>query len=81
VGRACGTHGRGEKRVQGFGGKAGRKTTTWKTKASMVGWDQNGYYGGWLGGVVDWIHLAQDRYLWRALVNVVMNLQVLAPRN
>jgi hypothetical protein len=33
VGRACGTHGRGEKSVQGFGGKAGRKETTWKTKA------------------------------------------------
>jgi hypothetical protein len=28
-----------------------------------------------LGGV-DWIGLAQDRYRWRALVNVVMNLQV-----
>jgi hypothetical protein len=25
VGAACGTHGRGEKRVQGFGGKARRK--------------------------------------------------------
>jgi hypothetical protein len=25
VGRACGTHGRGEKYVQGFGGKARRK--------------------------------------------------------
>jgi hypothetical protein len=23
---------------------------------------------------VDWIHLAQDRYLWRASVNTVMNL-------
>jgi hypothetical protein len=33
VGRACGTHGRGEKRVQGFGGKARRKKTTWKTEA------------------------------------------------
>jgi hypothetical protein len=32
-GRACGTHGRGEKRVQGFGGKASRKKTTCKTKA------------------------------------------------
>jgi hypothetical protein len=28
-----------------------------------------------LGGV-DWIGLAQDRYRWRALVNVVMNLWV-----
>jgi hypothetical protein len=28
VGGACSTHGRGEKRVQGFGGKARRKKTT-----------------------------------------------------
>jgi hypothetical protein len=27
-------------------------------------------------GVVDWIGLAQDRYRWRALVNLVMNLRV-----
>jgi hypothetical protein len=33
VGGAFGTHGRGEKRVQGFGGKARMKKTTWKTKA------------------------------------------------
>jgi hypothetical protein len=26
--------------------------------------------------VMDWIGLAQDRYRWRALVNLVMNLQV-----
>jgi hypothetical protein len=26
--------------------------------------------------VVDWMHLAQDRDLWRALVKMVMNLQV-----
>jgi hypothetical protein len=25
---------------------------------------------------VDWIHLAQDRNQWRALVNKVMNFQV-----
>jgi hypothetical protein len=29
---------------------------------------------GWDG--MDWIHLAQDRDQWRALVNTVMNLQV-----
>jgi hypothetical protein len=33
VGGACGTHGRGEKSVQGFGRKVRRKETTWKTKA------------------------------------------------
>jgi hypothetical protein len=33
---------------------------------------------GW--GSIDWIQLAQDRDRWRALVNTVMNLRVLAPR-
>jgi hypothetical protein len=33
---------------------------------------------GW--GGVEWIHLAQDRDRWRAVVNAVMNLQVLGPR-
>jgi hypothetical protein len=34
---------------------------------------------GW--GSVDWIQLSQDRDRWRALVNKVINLRVLAPRN
>jgi hypothetical protein len=29
---------------------------------------------------VDWIQLAQDRDRWRALVNMVMNLRIMAPR-
>jgi hypothetical protein len=33
-----------------------------------------------LGGV-DWIRLAQDRDLWLAVVNAVMNLRLLAPRS
>jgi hypothetical protein len=32
-------------------------------------------------GNVDWIQLTQDRDRWRALVNTVMNLRVLAPRS
>jgi hypothetical protein len=32
-------------------------------------------------GSVDWIRLAQDRDLWRAVVSAVMNLRVLAPRS
>jgi hypothetical protein len=34
---------------------------------------------GW--GDVEWIHLAQDRDRWRALVNAVMNLRALAQRS
>jgi hypothetical protein len=34
---------------------------------------------GWRS--VDWIQLAQDRDRWQALVNTVMNLQVLEPQN
>jgi hypothetical protein len=47
VDQACGTHGRGEKRVQGFGGKE----TTQKTEALMRRWDQNESWGDGLGGV------------------------------
>jgi hypothetical protein len=36
-------------------------------------------FGRLVAGVWEWIHLAQDRDHWRALVNAVMNLRVLAP--
>jgi hypothetical protein len=36
---------------------------------------------GRLVGGVEWIHLAQDKDYWRAVVNAVMNLRVLPPRS
>jgi hypothetical protein len=39
VGWACGTQGRGEKRVQDFVGKARRQETARKTEDLMGGWD------------------------------------------
>jgi hypothetical protein len=36
---------------------------------------------GRLAGSVEWIHLAQDRDHWRAVVNAVMNLRVQSPRS
>jgi hypothetical protein len=78
MGRACGTHGRGEVGVQGFDGKAkgktplGRPRYRWNDGIRMdlreIGW-----------GSVDRIQLAQDRYRWWAVVNIVMNLWVLVP--
>jgi hypothetical protein len=79
VGTACGTHGRGEKSVQSFGGKSPERDHLQdqgiegriRRDLRQTGW----------GVGVEWIHLAQDRDRWWALVNVVMNLQVLAPRS
>jgi hypothetical protein len=76
-----GTHGSGEKRVQGFlvGKPEGKRRLRrprhrWEDGIKMdlkeIGW-----------GVMEWIHLAQDRDRWRAVVNVVMNLWLLAPRS
>jgi hypothetical protein len=79
VGRAFGTHGRVEKRVQGFvGNPEGKRPLVrprcrWEDGINMDLEDT-----GW--GYVQWIHLAQDRDRCRAVVNAVWNFRVLVPR-
>jgi hypothetical protein len=67
VGQACGTHGRGDENVDGFGGKSegerplGRLRCRWRDGVRMdrreTGSEES----------VEWIPLAQDRDRWRAL--------------
>jgi hypothetical protein len=53
----------------GYWWKARRPRHRWVSNVKIdlreIGWD-----------VMDWIDVAQDRDKWRALVNMVMNLQV-----
>jgi hypothetical protein len=70
---------RGETCTGFWGGKARRKKQLrrprrrWedgiKVNLREIGWG------------VEWVHLAQDRDRWRAVVNAVMNFRVLAPRS
>jgi hypothetical protein len=50
---------------------------TWNRRGDGIRMDLRDI--GW--GSVDWIQLAQDMDRWRALVNTVMNLRVLAPQS
>jgi hypothetical protein len=69
VGGTCGTRGEERKVYRVFVGKPeGKRPLGMDLKE--IGW-----------GRVEWIQLAQDRGRWRAVVNVVMNLRVLAARN
>jgi hypothetical protein len=78
VGGACGTHGRGKKPVESFGGKARRKKPLERPDVGgRMGskWTLRGLAGG-----VEWIYVAQDRDRLRAVVNAVMKPRILAPR-
>jgi hypothetical protein len=81
VGGACSTHGRGEKSVEGFGGKARGEGDHWEDQGVSGRMGSEWILGrfAW-GGGVDCIRLAQDRDRWRDVVSAVMNLRVLAPR-
>jgi hypothetical protein len=68
------THGRDERCIKILVGKPegrrplGRPRRRWEDNIKVDLWE--------IGfGDVDWIHLAQDRDRWRALVNTVMNLR------
>jgi hypothetical protein len=70
------TDGRDEKYIQNFGRETWREQIIqiprrmWEDNIKMdlreISWES-----------VDWMHMAQDRDQWRAVVNTVMNLRVL----
>jgi hypothetical protein len=75
MGGACSTHGEVSNAYKILVGKLegnrslGRPRHRWEDNIRA---DLNEI--GWEG--VDWIHLAQDRDWWRALVNMVMNVLI-----
>jgi hypothetical protein len=80
VGGTCGTHGRGEECVQSFGRKARKNRPLGRPRCRREdGIRMDLRETGW--GSVEWIQLAQDKDWWKAVVNTVMNLQVLVPRS
>jgi hypothetical protein len=75
VGWTCGTHGGGERCLEGFSWEAegkrplGRPRRRWEDNIKM---DLREIEIDW----ANWIQLAQDRVQWRACVNTVMSLRV-----
>jgi hypothetical protein len=79
MGRACGTHGRGE--CTRFWWESPKERYHWEDQGVGEKMGSEWILGRLAWGCVDWILLAQDRDRWRAVVSAVMNLLVLAPRS
>jgi hypothetical protein len=73
-----GTHGRGEVYKVLVGRPEGKRPLRKPKRRWENGIRMDLSEIGW--GSVEWMQLAQDRDRWRALVNTVLNLRVLAPR-
>jgi hypothetical protein len=75
MGRACSTYGE-KSNVHKIlvGNPEGKRPL----RRPRLWWEDNIKIGlkRYIMGWIDWIDLAQDRDLWRALVNTVMNLRV-----
>jgi hypothetical protein len=67
--------------------RIGEESVWWESEKKRDNWEDKGVDGirmdlrkiGW--GSVALIQLPQDRGWWRTVVNTVINLRVLAPRN
>jgi hypothetical protein len=80
VGGACDTHGEGRNVYRVLvGNPEGVRSLERPRRRWEDGIKMNLREIGW--GGVEWIHLAQDRDRWRAVVNAVMNLRVTVPRS
>jgi hypothetical protein len=80
LGEACGTHRREEESIQRLVGKPERMRPRIRPRCRRE--DRTRMELRKVGGKgVERIHLAQDLDSWRALVNTVMYLRPLAPRN
>jgi hypothetical protein len=80
VGGTCGMNGRGDKVYRVLVGKPKRKRPLRRRRCRWEdGMRMDLREIGW-GAGVEWFQLAQDRDCCQGLVNMVMNLRVLAPQ-
>jgi hypothetical protein len=80
VGGACGTHGNGEKAYKFSVEKPEEKRPFARPRCRWEDGIRMDLRDSGLG-CVQWIQLADVRDRWRAVVNAVMNLRVLAPQS